>query len=499
MAQASNKSGGMDHSDLKLINKKSILCYSIISAVLSVCYIVELMKQSRELGYVVLLLAILWGTFAICETIYKINPNSQRIKEVILVGFGIFYTIALFTGVSSFVFAYAFPLLIVSTVYRDVKHSIISGICTIGVNIVYIVVQFIQNNVTKQDIVDYEIQLAVFTLAAFFMVIIAKLTNELFQLKLEQIHKEKENQSIVLKQVVNVAKTVSEKINEISNEARQIKEQSTHEQNAIEQIASGTSEVANNIQNQLLMSNNITELTDETSCIVTDILNQFNSTKENTSTGSTNMEELMRASVTSQHTCDTVSNAMNELSKKISEVEAILGLIEGVTKQTSLLSLNASIEAARAGNAGRGFSVVALNIQQLSEETKQATEEIKKIIDMLGESSQVAMNAVNELELANDVQTRLITKSKENFEVIEKDILHITEKVNKQSQHMNKVKDSNGEISVSIENVSAFTEELTASAEDTKNLTQENLKGIHRVNLHLEDVVNQLKDLEGLI
>ena len=115
------------------------------------------MKQSRELGYVVLLLAILWGTFAICETIYKINPNSQRIKEVILVGFGIFYTIALFTGVSSFVFAYAFPLLIVSTVYRDVKHSIISGICTICLNIVYIVVQFIQNNVTKQDIVDYEI------------------------------------------------------------------------------------------------------------------------------------------------------------------------------------------------------------------------------------------------------------------------------------------------------------------------------------------------------
>ncbi len=488
-----------DQNELKLINKRVLICYAIITTVICISYVIEVIKSVKELTYVLILIAIMMAPLVIAVLIFRNNPKSRLFKEVVIAGFGVFYAYILFTSESSMTFVYILPLLTVTTMYKNVKYSLRTGIGACLINSVNIAIRTINKGITPGEIANYEIQFMSVALVVVFMIITSKTTNEIFSEKIQQLNREKERQSDVMHHITTITSTVGSKVGEISKEAQQISEQSSKEQIAINQIAGGTAEVASNIQNQLLMSNSINELTEETSHLVDEILRQFKSTKENTSTGSTNMEELMKASGISQNTCSTVSNSMNELSKKIAEVEAILGLIEGVTKQTSMLSLNASIEAARAGEAGRGFAVVAANIQQLSEETKQATEEIKQIFSKLGESSHVAVNAVNELELANDVQTRLITKSKENFEVIEKDIEDITEKVNQQSQHMDKVKASNAEISASIENVSAFTEELTASAEDTRNLTEDTLNGIQRVNNHLENVLNELRELEGLV
>lgn len=497
--EKNNSKGYIDQNELKLINKRVLICYAIIVMVLSISYVIEIMKHTKGLTYVFVLLAIILIPLVISAIIYRNNEKSRLFREVVMISFNIFYAYVLFTSDSFITFVYILPMLTVITMYRDVRYSLINGICACILNVINFIIRITDSKVTVSDTTNYEIQLACVAIVVVFMVITSKTINEIIQAKLQQLNQEKERQSVVMNHIMTIASTVGNQVDEISKEVQQISEQSSKEQTAVDQIAGGTAEVAANIQNQLLMSNNINELTEETSYLVSEILKQFKSTKENTFTGSTNMEELMKASGTSQKTCSTVSDSMNELSKKIAEVEDILSLIEGVTKQTSMLSLNASIEAARAGEAGRGFAVVAANIQQLSEETKQATEEIKQIFSKLGESSHVAVHAVNELELANDVQTRLIAKSKENFEVIEKDIEHITEKVNQQSEHMNKVKASNAEISTSIENVSAFTEELTASAEDTRSLTEDTLNGIQRVNTHLDNVLNELKNLEGLV
>ena len=83
---------------------------------------------------------------------------------------------------------------------------------------------------------------------------------------------------------------------------------------------------------------------------------------------------------------------------KALQISKIVDLINGISEQTSLLSLNASIEAARAGAAGKGFGVVADEIKHLAEQTSEATKTIRSIVEEIVKETQ---NAVQEVESAN--------------------------------------------------------------------------------------------------
>ena len=98
--------------------------------------------------------------------------------------------------------------------------------------------------------------------------------------------------------------------------------------------------------------------------------------------------------------------ATQKLQERIREVESFTGAIINISSQTNLLALNASIEAARAGEAGKGFAVVADEIRNLSESTKESTEQITRIImdsvsDLSATTEEVAAAASNMTDMSN--------------------------------------------------------------------------------------------------
>ena len=96
------------------------------------------------------------------------------------------------------------------------------------------------------------------------------------------------------------------------------------------------------------------------------------------------------------------------LVNKVYKVNEILGAILNISSQTNLLALNASIEAARAGEAGRGFTVVADEIRGLSEQTKDAANEITSIIQTLLEDAKIASDNVNKSTVSVENQNEMI-------------------------------------------------------------------------------------------
>lgn len=101
------------------------------------------------------------------------------------------------------------------------------------------------------------------------------------------------------------------------------------------------------------------------------------------------MESLLAQVHNSEQISGQVAGKMSELQQDTGKMKGILDMINSVMEQTVLLSLNASIEAARAGEAGKGFAVVASEISGLAKQTEEATANINKLIENIGQICRV--------------------------------------------------------------------------------------------------------------
>ncbi len=495
-----NKETKDDNFDEKsYINKKLLQCYWIISAVLFVAYIIELVKGNRTFGYVLVFSVLLIGPAIIATLAYTKNSGCKLVRSVTALGYGILYAFVLWTSTSILSFTYAIPMIIAISVFADKFYTLKVGMASIFINIVYIIIQYINVGITSSDIVDYEIQIALMGLIVAFSYITTDALGHISAYKLETIEAEKAKTDDMLDKIIKANDNLCKEIGNINDESKNMQEQAEGSQLAVSQMVSGANELAGTVQNQLEMTESIGKLTENARTLIEDIKKQFDTTTDITKTGNINMEQLENVSKNSSNIGNDVSGAMNELTAKTEEAKVILGMINGITRQTALLALNASIEAARAGEAGAGFAVVAQQIKQLAEETQKSTEEIENIIVALAEQAEKAGLSVNNLLSANENQIELVNQSKKSFDAIRDDIRDIQVKIDEEYNYMDNITTSNNEITQHIESLSAFSEELLANTENTQELSNKTINGSKNINNLLDDVMKEISILQTVI
>lgn len=313
---------------------------------------------------------------------------------------------------------------------------------------------------------------------------------EVFNKMIEEI------KNILLK-IREISETLDEKSSLIKSSTNVTQVNSNSIKDAMDEISSAINdsarEMQNSFENMQLLSENI-NLIRENSILMKNEAAEANSLNSNIINILGDLEKKNGDNIT---VSKETNNSIQELLQKSNVIVGIVSTIEQISNQINLLSLNAAIESARAGEAGRGFTVVAEQIKKLSNETSDAVKQINTLINEFIDVINVSVKSVEKSGKVAESQIHTINETKLTLEkvmdFIEK-MSQVIEENEKKTDEIYKIKD---DVSSSMDSVLSVTEEISASSEEIAASTsevKEKMDHIKNMTEELSDFSNELNN-----
>jgi methyl-accepting chemotaxis protein len=285
---------------------------------------------------------------------------------------------------------------------------------------------------------------------------------------------------VIIKDVTSTSKLIASS----SIELRQAAEENTTSLNGIAdtvvQIASSSSDGAAVTEETSASLVEIVKFSEATAEASRNTLINGKTAKKAAEDGTTKISEVVQAITEIADSSREVSIMINELDTSSKKIGDIINIITGISAQTNLLALNAAIEAASAGEAGRGFSVVADEIRKLADESNTAASEIANLVKENQSKTLSAVKSVSQVEGKVSTGVNKASEVGESIESIMKNINDIVIQIghidndNEQLAHNTKeIENVIGGVALTANQVAGATENITANIEEQLNTMSE--------------------------
>ena len=487
-----------NYSDIKRSNISILLGYGLMNFILVICYLLEVLKGSRTISYYIIFCILALLPFLVTVAEYKHNPESEKIKIMLPIGFGIFYCFIIFTTFSPVAYVYSLLIAALLICYGSPRLSALYMSATFLANIVQIVYGFFTNHYTSNDLPNIEIRVASYLLFSLYLIMSANNINTSNDKKLKTMEQDKEQISNMMNQLMAASKQLATSIGIVSEKMNILEASTNHTMASMQEVTQGTTDTAESIQLQLEKTNQIQNTIEQVknrSSVMTEALEdtraELNSSREN-------IDTLIDRTKISNDANENVSKELEELNTYTVQMHSIIELIDNITTQTSLLALNASIEAARAGEAGRGFSVVASEISNLATQTQDATVDITTLIENISKELEEVIRVIAQMIENAKEQNKAASNTAKSFSAIADKTTMVYEEAAQMKSIVAELTNANNIIASGIEPISAATEEVTAHSNETYEITSENTKTTAEIGRIIEELDQMTKDLTTL-
>lgn len=209
------------------------------------------------------------------------------------------------------------------------------------------------------------------------------------------------------------------------------------------------------------------------------------------------IEDLSKQSETTVRLTKELSQDIINVKTQSDEIESIINTINEISEQTNLLSLNASIEAARAGENGRGFAVVADEIRKLADQSKQAANQIKGIVDNIRSTTKQTTDSAQKTEEFIYKQANSLGETIEVFASVNKCVDDLVTGLSEMAESMKIIGEEKNSVEDSIRNISAVSEEAAAATEEVTATLSEQVNSISRLTEKAEQLASRVEELEN--
>ena len=431
----------------------------------------------------------------VVTTITFLTKRDKKVCGIVMLSCAsLAYAVIVLTNNNVVCFAYAFPILFSTMVLLNKRFVIAGGIIIIGANVIRLVARYSQSSADDQQTLIVVVFAGILTYFAAFRVVKQLIQNNAENI--ETITAAARNQDENHKRTISVAEEVSRHFIDAMEMLDQLNQSVDTSNLTMSNIAKSTESNAEAIQEQASMCAEIQKYTDAAENETKNMIEASVHTDENVAAGSAMVTELKEQA----HIVETASNVtvkvIKNLTQKVAEVQNFVGTILDISNQTNLLALNASIEAARAGDAGKGFAVVAEEIRQLSEQTKDASNNITIIISELNNDTKQANESIVDSVKSVTKQNELIEETQEKFQRVNEGVAELTKNINNTERVIKEILESTSVISKNITQLSASSEEMASSSTDalmTSEDTVENMKACRTILEKINSLVQELQ------
>lgn len=304
--------------------------------------------------------------------------------------------------------------------------------------------------------------------------------------------------------ITKILRSIADSSQQVAAASQELTASASQTAESIHQVADNIVKIAGDTESQSDSLNEINRNTAEMRQDMTTLHDSSESmqqvaekSREGAKDGHTAVANAMSAMEKMAEQMEASSKVVGTLGERSKEIGKIVETISGLAEQTNLLALNAAIEAARAGEAGRGFAVVADEVRKLAEQSGDAAQNISRIISGIQNDTLLAMQAMDKGNEEVQSGTKIVQRTGEVFSHMEQQIDALYEQIQVSRSRMEAAQKESARITENIQTANEFSRATASEAQTVSAATQEQTAMMHDITEASESLAELAQKLQN--